>query len=343
MNLKSLFLNILIFIMTLIVVSCQSSTEHCGEPAPKPLFRDPVYDGAADPVIVWNHDEEKWFMFYTNRRAKDISLDGFEWVHGTRIGIAESYDGANWSYRDTANINYRMPDYTHWAPEVIEHDGLYHMYLTYVPGIFRDWRHPRDIVHLTSKNLLDWDFESVLELASDRVIDACVFQLPDGTWRMWYNNERAGKAMYYADSPDLYNWTDKGRVQIDRARGGEGPKVFEWKGQYWMITDVWSGLALYKSDDLLNWTNIPGNLVEEPGIGEDDKVMGGHADILISNDRAYLYYFTHPGRRDGVDPNDLFEQRRSSIQVTELFYENERLVAYRDSVTYVCLVPPVRF
>ena len=22
--------------------------------APKPLFRDPVYDGAADPVVIWN-------------------------------------------------------------------------------------------------------------------------------------------------------------------------------------------------------------------------------------------------------------------------------------------------
>ena len=25
-----------------------------GHVAPKPLFRDPVYDGAADPVVIWN-------------------------------------------------------------------------------------------------------------------------------------------------------------------------------------------------------------------------------------------------------------------------------------------------
>lgn len=30
--------------------------------APKPLFRDPVHDGAADPVVVWNRGEQKWFI-----------------------------------------------------------------------------------------------------------------------------------------------------------------------------------------------------------------------------------------------------------------------------------------
>ncbi|MEY8745235.1 hypothetical protein AB9M62_38850 [Bacillales bacterium AN1005] len=34
-----------------------------------PLFRDPIYDGAADPVVVWNHVEQAWWMIYTNRRA----------------------------------------------------------------------------------------------------------------------------------------------------------------------------------------------------------------------------------------------------------------------------------
>ncbi len=56
---------------------------------------------------------------------------GLKWVHGTRIGIAESKDGRIWKYKDTANINYR-PDvvYTFWAPDVIESDGIYHMYLS---------------------------------------------------------------------------------------------------------------------------------------------------------------------------------------------------------------------
>ena len=35
--------------------------------APKPLYRDPVYDGAADPVVIWNPAVQRWWMFYTNR------------------------------------------------------------------------------------------------------------------------------------------------------------------------------------------------------------------------------------------------------------------------------------
>src|ERR1700760_3552173 len=69
-----------------------------GSIAPKPLFRDPVHDGAADPVLVWNRKEKKWLMFYTNRRANLTNLPGVSWVHGPRIGIAESTaGGATWN------------------------------------------------------------------------------------------------------------------------------------------------------------------------------------------------------------------------------------------------------
>ncbi len=37
--------------------------------APAPLYNDPIYDGAADPVLIWNREEKSWWMFYTTRRA----------------------------------------------------------------------------------------------------------------------------------------------------------------------------------------------------------------------------------------------------------------------------------
>src|ERR1041384_1932993 len=106
---------------------------HSQKTAPKPLFSDPIYDGAADPVIIYNKQKKAWWMFYTNRRATITDTTGVKWVHCTRIGIAESKDGSKWSYLDTTDIRYR-PDsgYTFWAPDVIEHKGTYHMYLTYV-------------------------------------------------------------------------------------------------------------------------------------------------------------------------------------------------------------------
>lgn len=307
-----------------------------GKIAAKPLYRDPVYDGAADPVVIWNREEKRWFMFYTNRRANAPGLDGVTWVHGTRIGIAESLDGgATWQYRDTCAIPRKLKDDTHWAPEVIWYNGLYHMYLTYVPGIFKDWNHPREIIHLTSSNLINWHYESTLNLATKKVIDACVMQLPDGTWRMWYNNETDHKSIYYADSKDLYNWEDKGKAVHDQP--GEGPKVFQWKNKYWMVTDVWHGLALYTSEDLIAWQRIPGNLLEIPGTGKDDQAEGHHCDVVVNNGRAYMFYFTHPGRGASAEGNDT---RRSSIQVVELKYKNGRIVCDRNAATYIDLKPP---
>lgn len=308
------------------------------EPAPKPLFDDPVYHGAADPVIIYNKEKKRWWMFYTNRRATLNDSSGVAWVHGTRIGIAESVDGQNWKYLDTANINYRPdPGYTFWAPDIIENNGIFHMYLTYVPGEFTNWNHPREIVHLTSKDLRNWKYESVLPLADHKVIDASVYHLPDGSWRMWYNNERDGKSIWHADSKDLYTWVDKGKAIPAR---GEGPKVFPWQGKYFMIVDAWKGMEIYSSDDLLNWKKQEERILENPGKGKDDQFIGGHCDVVVNDNRVFVYYFTHPGRRkDMPAAKNSFEDKRSVIQVTELFYRNGSLTCNRDEPVFIKLKP----
>jgi GH43 family beta-xylosidase len=313
--------------------------------AAKPLFRDPIEDGAADPVVIWNPERQRWWMFYTNRRARSPGLSGVAWVHGTRIGLAESDDGgATWSYAGTADIELPASlggsQPTHWAPDVFTApDGTHHMILTVVPGVFETWQHPRHLVHLTSTDLRTWRQPRRLALASDRVIDAEVLRLPDGTWRMWYNNERDQKSIYFADSSDLATWRDRGKAVGDQ--GGEGPVVFQWREAYWMITDVWDGLAVYRSPDAQQWTRqTDGNLLQQPGRGADDGVKGGHADVVVAGDRAYLFYFTHPGRTDPRGPADGYEQRRSSIQVVELHEQDGRLSADRDAPTYLRLTRP---
>ena len=320
--------------------SCNTigKTSSGNKPAPKPLYIDPIYNGAADPVIMWNKKTQKWFMLYTNRRATINDTTGVKWVHGTRIGIAESTDGATWKYVDTANIDYRpVADYTHWAPDIIEHNGTYHMYLTYVPGIFDNWNHPRNIIHLTSSNLIDWKYQSTLKLANDKVIDAGVVKLADGTWRLWYNNERDGKSIYYADSKDLFTWVDKGKAIAAR---GEGPKVFKWQNTNWMIVDAWKGLEIYQSDNLLEWNKQSTRILEEPGKGKDDQAIGGHPDVVVSGDRAFIYYFTHPGRAAANPaPAQSVEARRSLIHVAELEYKNGMITCDRDKPVYVQLKP----
>jgi hypothetical protein len=68
--------------------------------------------------------------------------------------------------------------------------------------------------------------------------------------------------------------------------------------------------------------------------------MGGHADVVVSGERAYLFYFTHPGRQGADAMKDTYEQRRSSIQVVELHYRDGVLEADRNHPTFIALKPP---
>lgn len=308
--------------------------------AAKPLYVDPIYNGAADPTVIWDKAEQRWLMFYTNRRANVAGLDDVSWVHGTPIGIAESTDaGKNWVYRQDAKINYppanQTPGITYWAPDVIAVDGVYHMYLTIVPGIFTNWEHPRTIAHFKSTNLLDWDYVATLKLSSNHVIDADVVALPSGGYRMFYNDEPDGKSIYYADSPDLFKWHDMGKAKVKTR--GEGPVAFYWHDWWWLVVDEWRGLSVYRSADLLNWSQQPKRLLAQPGRGRDDGVIGSHADVVVNNGRAYLFYFTHPGRTPENSNLDNESTRRSVIQVTELIYSDGAIDCDRDVPTPINL------
>jgi hypothetical protein len=325
-------------LVELTVVPATMLGEPPGRIASKPLFRDPVHDGAADPVLVWNRAQKKWFMFYTNRRSNVPDLPRATYVHGTRIGVAESDEGgATWKYAGTVAIEYGESDYTHWAPEIIDDGKTYHMYLSIVPGIFADWNAPRDIIHLTSLDLKTWTFQSKLELGSDRVIDANVIRLPDGKWRMWYKNERAKDgSLYYADSPDLFKWTSKGNAIPDVS--GEGAKIFRWKEQYWMIVDVWDGLAAFSSSDCSRWKRQPDNLLKQPGTKPTDRASGHHADVVVSTGRAFLFYFVHQSGPD-AEGKDKEWSRRSVLQVAELHGSDGTLTCDRNSETRMKLEP----
>jgi len=292
-----------------------------------PLFRDPIYDGAADPTIIWNHQEACWWIVYTNRRASDPGPN-VSWVHGIDLGIASSSDGVSWTYRGIVEgLNIERGRNTFWAPEIIYLDGVYHMYVSYIQGVPDDWPgHKRNILHYTSHNLWEWNYQSQLTLSSDFVIDAGIHQLPDGRWRMWYKDEANHSHTYAADSTDLYHWEVVGPVITDFPH--EGANVFHWKGSYWMIVDEWKGQGVYRSVDGESWER--NNLIlNESGMREDDYGFGHHADVLVRNDRAYIFYFTHPSRTEDSDP-DSFESRRTSLQVAELEMKNGVLTCDRN-------------
>ena len=314
---------------------------HHGVTAPKPLYTDPINGGPTDPELIQDRETGRWYMFYTSRRANLQNGRGVEWVHGSPIGIAVSDDLAHWTYLRDAEIGYAPDEQpTYWAPALVDDGKLYHMYLTYVPGVFTDWSHPRHIVHLTSEDLIHWEFRKVLDLITEKVIDADVAQMPDGTWRMWYNDEPSGKRIAYADSPDLFEWEDHGLLPGIQAC--EGPKIFYWKDAWWMVCDAWRGFTAFRSEDAVHWVQQENNLLQKPGTGPYDDVAGNHCDVVIHNGHAYIYYFCHlsrpaitPGQRpgpraDGLSPNTTF------IQVAELQCEDGKtLTCDRDAVTII--------
>jgi hypothetical protein len=317
---------ILIGIITFAAVLLHAQTQELGLPqqpapppptgklAPRPLYRDPPFDAPTDPVLCFNAEAGKWYMYYTARRATATNAPGVMWVHGSNIGMAESADGgATWTYLGTANISYgkdqHPDDYTYWAPEVIWVNGTYHMFVTFVPGIFNDWNHPREIVHLTSKDGINWRTLGKVDLKSDRTIDACVMQVPGGIWRMWYKDERARRTLSYADSPDLMSWEAKGNCVTNF--NGEGPKVFHWKGRYWLVADCWrNGMRVWNSDDCLNWTM------------QDATLPGNHGDVVVSSGRAWWFYFGGGSRRTAINVVEL------SVADGELIAGDPKLPTY---------------
>lgn len=307
-----------------------------------PLFCDPIYDGAADPTVIWNQKEHSWWMFYTNRRASAINHH-VSYAHGTDIGIASSKDnGRTWIYRGIAqNLEFEAGRNTFWAPEVIFADNQYHMYCSYIEGIPSQWTGNATIVHYTSNNLWDWVYEGVLNLSSNRVIDACVHEINPGIYKMWYKDERNSSYIYSALSTDLYKWAVLGPEITDQPQ--EGPNVFIFKNHKWMITDPWNGLDVYETDDYSHWTKT-NTILKTPGKRLMDGYQASHADVLVCKDNAYIFYFLHPHINDQIRFSPSFvweyEHRRTVIQVAKLEFNGTTLICHRDQEFNMNLIPP---
>ena len=297
-------------------------------------YRDPLWDGPTDPILVPDHLTGDWLLFYTQRRATAPGLSGVEWVHGTAIGAARSADGgASWTYQGT--VDGLVPPGTErpatlWAPDVVRIGDEWIMYLTVLGGVRKDWTGRASIVQLASRDLVAWDYLGAIDLESPRVIDAAVALCGDGRYRLWYKDESRGSNTYSAvsDTPrDPLSWVLEG-VTIP-GRPHEGPKVFRLQGSYWMIVDEWRGQAVYRSADAAGaWVrqeHLDGLILTQPEHANGRPVVGRHADVVPlapgedGRERALLAYFTHPfwGGEDigtmAADPTTRLSHIRAAV------------------------------
>ncbi len=296
--------------------------------APAPLFRDPIWDGAADPAPVWNHQANEWWVYYTQRRATLQPNEGVQFCHGSAIGIAASKDGTEWRYLGTCEGDQGLSDpvannCSWWAPGILYHDGLYHMYVSWVDGIYKEWIGKRFIKHFTSTDGKTWIFKSTLDLSSDRCIDACVYQA-GGKWCMLYKDEVHGSHSYLAQSDDLDRWTVVGPAVTDVSH--EAPFVWHWHDAYWLIVDSWQrGIRVYRSEDGLTDWQFNTSLLTEPGKREKDGARGGHPGIIMLNGRPIVLYHVHYPPMHPV-----FRTNRTVLQAAELEYHDGKITCDRD-------------
>lgn len=288
---------------------------------PTPLYRDPITGGAADPMVIRKEENGKFYMFYTQRRSNQ-QVEDVSYCYGTAIGVAESPDGTHWHYRGTLDLDFEFGHNTFWAPEIVydPETKLYHMFVTYIQGVYCHWDGDASIRHYTSNDLFYWDHVGKIQIYSRRIIDPAIAKTPEGIWRMWYKDECQEAVTCYADSPDLYRWEYRGIAAADCPQ--EGPNVFTLGGKHWLIADAWQGFAVYSSEDMEHFTRQEGFIMAEGSSRNLDNVKAGHADVLVHNGRGYIYYFVHPFT--GAD------HPISLIQMAELKVEKGRLVCNRD-------------
>lgn len=335
MNLKRIINIVFSLMMLCLGVAAQPKAEAITQQPPSPLYRDPIYDGAADPVLVYNRGQKEWTMLYTQRRA-NVQSPGVAFCYGTAIGVAVSKDhGHSWVYKGALNLEHEQGQNTFWAPDVVYENGLYHMFVVYIRGVYSQWGGDSHLVHYANKNLWDWNYEGLLNLPEHNIIDPTLIKLPDGKWHMWYKDQKLNSITMTAQSTDLVNW----KVDDKPAIGGrphEGPKIFWFKNYYWMITDEWQGQRVYRSKDAQTWEH-QGLVLDKPGHRNEDTPTGAHADVVVSGDHAYIIYFTHPGRKTHGDDGGLdkdgaysYSTKRTSIHAAELEFADGALVCDRD-------------
>jgi hypothetical protein len=102
-----------------------------------------------------------------------------------------------------------------------------------------------------------------------------------------------------------------------------------------MLTDEWQGMRVYRSNDLEHWEK-QGLILDTASSRTDDTPSGAHGDVVVIGDRAYVFYFTHPGRskhfevKPDPDGQLFYTNHRTTIQAAPLEVINGTLVSNRE-------------
>lgn len=291
-----------------------------------PLFADPHYNGSCDPEIVWNPVLEKWFVYYTARRATRTSAS----YVGTPIGVLSSTDLRNWEFLGYCSFDGTegKPDNetTHWAPGIIAVGDELHMFATFKNSAKPPWGGDGVIRHYVtsaSEPLRGWKLADVPSFQQPDPIDVSLIKVGD----LFHAYYRVGKGggIHWATSKDLSSWENHGACsgEINAKERGfgyqEAPYVFSFGDRFWMVTDPHDGLAVFHSPDSVHWTQQE-RILRDPGKREADHTLARHPSVAVVDDRAFIFYHTEPNRPYPSPPAEkrTVPQKISFLQIAEL-------------------------
>lgn len=344
---QQLFKLLLIGVLVFAGVACNKNS------VPAPLFVDPNYHGSCDPEIIKNTTDGYYYIYYTARR----SLLQNNFVR-TPIGVIRSKNLTDWEFMGYCQFDgiggQKDADATFWAPAIVSHKGMLHMFVTWKPDTCTTagpWGGPSYIVHYAASEtdpLNGWQKMSALHGDSLNALDATAYIKNDSCY-LWFKGKETGakkNELFQMVSTDFNHWEQKGFSQSDvfnaSATGSnfeEAPYLFYWKNRYWLITDPHNGLFAYSSDDAENW-KFQGTIMLEGSSRPMDGSMARHCSVVVIGDRAFIVYHVEPWRRydleklKGPERVPIFKQpvenRRSVLQMAELEFENDKLICNRE-------------
>jgi beta-xylosidase len=200
-----------------------------------------------DHSIIYNVTEKKWHLY------------GIESPHTSFIHLtADSLTQEGWIKGDSFSDGGAEI----WAPHIILHDNLYHMYYTKI-GI------PREIHHVVSKDLYNWSesAEPVLALSNEhndnlKNKDPMVFRDDKKKqWIMYYSMMKDDRhwVVGYSTSYDLNNWSEP-QICFDEhteSPGVESPFVVKRGDYYFLFLSArpwpFGGEDIFRSKSPYSW------------------------------------------------------------------------------------------
>lgn len=260
-----------------------------------------IYDpgvGESSPWYINDHcivmgPDSRWHMFGITHAEPENALDEKNFAHATADTLAQ----APWTKQPFAlSVSIAQRERILWAPHVILHDGLYHMF--YVAG---DEDHTAFKIHLaTSPDLATWTRHPANPMVVDGydARDPFVTRIGD-RWVMYYTatSEPSGgrHIVAYRTSDDLVRWSEKRAAFTDPSSGTwggptESPFVVRRGAYYYLFIGPrpdYVGTDVFRSRDPFDFT-------PEMKVGHIDS----HAAEVV-RDLDGRWYVTHAGWKQG--------------------------------------------